>query len=325
MSTGAFAVGIGMCGPTLIADGTDEQKRRFLPALIRGEEVWCQLFSEPDAGSDLASLRTRAVRDDDHFIVTGQKVWSSGAHYSDWGILLARTDPDVPKHRGITFFLVDMRSPGIEVRPLVQITGYAHFNEVFLVEVAVPVANVVGQISGGWAPTHTTMAHERTLIGGSGQATTSAALVELARSCGRDQDNLIRQDLSRAFTRIEILRYMNLRVQSAVSQGKDPGAGASTIKLLLSQHQTLTGDLVEQIMGARGMLYGEDAIDSGRWQLQFLGQWASKIGGGTDQIQRNAIGERILGLPSEARPDKTIAFSQLERGLVERVSTARVH
>ncbi|MDQ1431031.1 MAG: hypothetical protein QOF40_1633, partial [Actinomycetota bacterium] len=165
VSTGVFAVGIGMCGPTLIAHGSEEQKQRFLPALIRGEEVWCQLFSEPEAGSDLAGLKTRAVRDGDEFVVNGQKVWNSGAHHSDWGILLTRTDPDAPKHKGITYFLVDMRTPGIEVRPLVQITGHAHFNEVFLTDVRIPAKNVVGEVNAGWGPTHTTLANERTLIG----------------------------------------------------------------------------------------------------------------------------------------------------------------
>jgi alkylation response protein AidB-like acyl-CoA dehydrogenase len=312
VSTGAFAVGIGMCGPTLIAHGTEEQKQRFLPALIRGEEVWCQLFSEPEAGSDLAGLKTRAVRDGEEFVVNGQKVWNSGAHHSDWGILLARTDPDAPKHKGITYFLVDMRTPGIEVRPLVQITGHAHFNEVFLTDVRIPVDNVVGEVNAGWGPTHTTLANERTLIGGGqGQATGITQLVELARQCGRDQDPLIREGLARAHTRMQLMRFMGLQVQTASSQGKLPGPGASIMKLFLSLHQSLNGDLIMEIMGASGMLAGEDAIDGGHWQLAFLGQWGSKIGGGTDQIQRNTIGERVLGLPGEPRIDKDVPFNEL--------------
>ena len=180
VSVGAFAVGIGMAGPTLIAHGSEEQKRRQLPAMLRGEAVWCQLFSEPDAGSDLAGLKSRAEHDGESFVVNGQKVWTSGAQHSDWAILIARTNPDVPKHKGITYFLVDMRSPGIEVRPLRQITGTAHFNEVFLTDVVIPAANVVGEINGGWAVAHTTMSYERALIGGTGQ---SISIAQVAGSC----------------------------------------------------------------------------------------------------------------------------------------------
>jgi alkylation response protein AidB-like acyl-CoA dehydrogenase len=311
VSTGAFAVGIGMCGPTLIAHGTEEQKQRFLPAMIRGEEVWCQLFSEPEAGSDLAGLKTRAIRDGDEFVVNGQKVWNSGAHHSDWGILVTRTDPDAPKHKGITYFLVDMRTPGIEVRPLVQITGHAHFNEVFLTDVRIPAENVVGDVNAGWGVTHTTLANERTLIGGSSHGTTTAQLLELARQCGRDQDPIIRQEIAKAHTRIQVMRYMNLQVQTASSQGKLPGPGASALKLFISQHQSLTGDLVMSLLGTAGMLAKDDAIDQGHWQMAFLNQWSSKIGGGTDQIQRNTIGERVLGLPAEPRVDKDVPFKDL--------------
>ena len=311
VSTGAFAVGIGMVGPTLIAHGTEAQKARFLPAMLRGEEVWCQLFSEPEAGSDLAGLRTRARRDGDEFVVDGQKVWSSGAHQSDWGILLARTNPDVPKHKGITYFLVDMRTPGIEVRPLRQMTGHAHFNEVFLTEVRIPAANVVGEVDGGWGPTHTTLANERTLIGGGGERVTSERLVDLARRCGRDKDPVVRQKLAAFHTRARLLRYMNYRVQTALSQGRRPGPEAATTKLFLSQHLRDTGDLVLELTGAGGTLDDDSAIDGGTWQQAFLGQWASRIGGGTDDIQRNALGERVLGLPREPRPDKDLPFSEL--------------
>jgi alkylation response protein AidB-like acyl-CoA dehydrogenase len=308
-----FAVGIGMAGPTLIAHGTEAQKQRYLPALLQGDEVWCQLFSEPEAGSDLAGLRTRAERDGDEFVVNGQKVWSSGAQHSDWGILLARTNPDVPKHKGITYFLVDMRTPGIDVRPLRQITGHAHFNEVFLTDVRIPAENVVGKVDAGWGPTHTTLANERTLIGGSNQAVTSARLIDLARRCGRDQDPTVRQKLAAFHTRTQVLRYMNFRVQTALSHGRQPGPEAATTKLFLSQHLALTGDLVLQITGADGMLHRDSALDGGAWQQVFLGQWASRIGGGTDNIQRNALGERVLGLPGEPRVDKDVPFKDVLR------------
>ena len=226
VSTGAFAVGIGMAGPTIIAHGTPEQKERFLPPLVRGEEVWCQLFSEPGAGSDLAGLATRAVRDGDEYVVTGQKVWTSGAQVSDWGILLARTDPDQPKHRGITYFLLDMHSPGIEIRPLRQMTGAAHFNEVFLTEVRIPAANVLGEVNGGWGVAMTTLANERVFIGGGGTGPTFVDLVDLARKLGRTDDPGVRQELAATHTRLEIIRYLGLRVRTATSQGAMPGAEA---------------------------------------------------------------------------------------------------
>ena len=311
VSTGAFAVGIGMCGPTLIVHGTEEQKQRHLGAMLRGEEVWCQLFSEPEAGSDLAGLKTRAVRDGAVFIVNGQKVWNTMAQHSDWGILLDRTNPDVPKHKGITYFLVDMRTAGIEVRPLRQITGHAHFNEVFLTDVAIPAENVVGAVDAGWGVAHTTLANERTLIGGAGHGVNTKLLLDLARRCGRDQDPIIRQELARFHTRTQVLRFMNYRVQTAISQGKQPGPEAAATKLFVSQHQSLTGDLLLSIEQAGAMLAGDDAIDHGMWQTAFLNQWSSKIGGGTDNIQRNALGERVLGLPGEPRVDKDVPFKEL--------------
>ena len=312
VSAGVFAVGIGMCGPTLIAHGSEAQKQRFLPAMLRGEEVWCQLFSEPDAGSDLAGLKTRARRDGDVFVVNGQKVWTSGAQYSDWGILVARTNADAPKHKGITYFLVDMRTPGIEIRPLRQITGDAHFNEEFLTDVVIPAENVVGTVDHGWAVTHTTMGNERALIGGGGgQSITITQVVDLARRMGRSKDPVIRQELAAFYTRTELLRFMNYRVQTALSQGRMPGPEASTTKLFISQHASLTGELVMELSGAWGMLADESALDSGMWELTFLNQWMVKLGGGTDNIQRNSLAERVLGLPREARADKDIPFSQL--------------
>ncbi|HEV3264705.1 MAG TPA: acyl-CoA dehydrogenase family protein [Acidimicrobiales bacterium] len=311
VSAGAFAVGIGMCGPTLIAHGNEEQKQQHLGAMLRGEEVWCQLFSEPDAGSDLAGLKTRALRDGDEFVVNGQKVWTSGAQHSDWAILIARTRPDVPKHQGITYFLVDMRTPGIEVRPLRQITGFAHFNEVFLTDVAVPVENVVGAIDNGWAVTHTTLSNERTLIGGGGQGITTEQVLDLARRLGGSRDPLVRQHVAAFYTRTQLLRFMNYRVQTALSHGRQPGPEAATTKLLVSQHMSLTGDLLMELVGTNGMLADGSAVDNGAWETAFLNQWMSKLGGGTDNIQRNSLGERVLGLPREPRTDKDVPFSAL--------------
>jgi alkylation response protein AidB-like acyl-CoA dehydrogenase len=311
VETGAFIVATGMVGPTLIAHGTDEQKTRFLAPMLRGEDVWCQLFSEPSAGSDLAGLRTRAVSDGaGGWIVNGQKVWTSGAHFSDYGILLARTDPDQPKHRGITFFLVDMRSPGIDVRPLRQITGAAHFNEVFLTDVYIPPEQVVGDINLGWSVALTTLANERTAIGGGG-GVAFADLLRLAKSSGRADDRRIRQRLADAYTRTELLRYLSLRLQTALSQGRMPGPESSVLKLAYSRHVTKTGDLALALQGPAGALSNGHGGDDGYWQAQFLNQFGVRIGGGTDQVQSNVIGERALGLPGEPRLDKAMPWREL--------------
>ncbi|HWW54404.1 MAG TPA: acyl-CoA dehydrogenase family protein [Acidimicrobiales bacterium] len=312
VAVGVFAVGIGMVGPTLIAHGSDAHKQRFLDPLLRGEDVWCQLFSEPGAGSDLAGLATRAVRDGDEWVVNGQKVWTSGAHHSDWGILLARSDVDVPKHRGITYFLVDMRTPGVDVRPLRQINGAAHFNEVFLTDVRVPAANVVGEVNGGWRVAQTTLTSERTLIG-SASGLGWVDVVGHARRMGRTTDPQTRQALAKTYSRFEVLRYLGLRVQTAISRGETPGPESSVLKLAYSRHVAANGDLVLALEGVRGTLLGADAPDAGFWQQCFLGQWSSRIGGGTDQIQRNVIGERVLGLPREPHPDKDLPFHELPR------------
>jgi alkylation response protein AidB-like acyl-CoA dehydrogenase len=295
VAAGLFMVAIDMVGPSIIGHGTEAQKEKFLDAMLRGDHVWCQLFSEPGAGSDLGSLGTRAERDGDEWVVNGQKVWTSHAHHSDWGILLARTDPDAPKHRGISYFLLDMRTPGIEVRPLRQITGTAHFNEVFLTDVRIPIENMVGPPGGGWRVAMTTLTAERGAIGGGGGAMGWADLLKVAARSRRAADPLVRQELARAFTRMQLLRYLGFRRQTALSQGTTPGPESSVVKLLMSDHATRTSDLVEALLGAEGMLADETTNT-------FLNQWSVKIGGGTDQVQRNVIGERVLGLPKEPQP-----------------------
>jgi alkylation response protein AidB-like acyl-CoA dehydrogenase len=310
--TGPFMVAIGMVGPTLIAHGTEAQQERFLDPVLRGEEIWCQLFSEPGAGSDLANLATRAVADGDEFVVTGQKVWSSGAHYSDWAILLARTDPDRPKHRGITYFLLDMRTPGLDVRPLRQINGTAHFNEVFLDEVRIPAANVVGAVNEGWGVTITTLANERTAIGGGGGGATLAALRELVGPDGAGA--VSRQELVDFHIRTELLKYLGWRVQTAISHGRVPGPESSVLKLAYSRHVARTGSLALALQGATGMLLDDDAPGGGWWQQHFLGQYGVRIGGGTDEVQHNIIGERVLGLPREPRLDKEAPWREVVSG-----------
>ena len=309
VASGLFAVGIGMAGPTIIGHGTDEQRRRYLPAMLRGEEVWCQLFSEPDAGSDLASLSPRAERDGDEWVVHGQKVWSSGAHHSDLGILLARTDLDLPKHRGITFFILDMRSPGVEVRPLRQMTGGATFNEVFFTDVRVPAANVVGEVNGGWRATMTTLANERSASGGT---STFPQVLQLARACGATTDAVIRQRLAGCYIKHEIARYLGFRIQTALSKGMS-SPETSVAKLLFALVSKETTELTIALQGPRGMLSGEAAPAHGYWQQQFLAAPSYRIAAGSDEVQRNIIGERVLGLPGDIRVDKDVPFRDLVR------------
>jgi alkylation response protein AidB-like acyl-CoA dehydrogenase len=304
-STGALTIGLAMVGPTLITWGTEDQRARYLGPILRGEEMWCQLFSEPGAGSDLAGLSTRADWDDDAWVINGQKVWTSMAQHSEWGILLARTSRTAPKHRGITYFLVDMKSKGVDVRPLRQIDGVAHFNEVFLTDVRIPANQVLGNIDNGWRVAQTTLQSERVAIG-SGEGLRFDDLRALASGAGSRQIARFRQDVASAFIRFELLRYLGLRVQTAISQGRSPGAESSVMKLAFSQHTAALTDLFLGLEGPAGMLDSIGAPDSGFWQQHFLSQWSIRIGGGTDQIQRNIISERVLGLPREPDPERSI-------------------
>lgn len=309
VATGAFAVAHGMVAPTLMMHGTDEQ-RGYLDAMLRGDEVWCQLFSEPEAGSDLANIGARAVLDGGEWIINGQKVWTSGAQHSEFAILLARTDPDAPKHAGITYFILDMNSPGIEVRPLRQITGVAHFNEVFLTDVRIPVANVVGEVNAGWKIAHTTLSNERALIGGGNTAWSIQELIELARHYGRTDDPVVRQGIAKAHSRAAVLQYMGYRLRTSISRGEMPGVVASTMKLFYARHWAQTTGLALTIQGADGALWGDSALDDGLWQQTFLGQYAVRLGGGTDEIQGNVIGERALGLPREPAADRDLPWRE---------------
>jgi alkylation response protein AidB-like acyl-CoA dehydrogenase len=301
INSGPLLIGLQMVIPTLLAHGSDAQRAAHVDPILRGEELWCQLFSEPGAGSDLASLGTRAVVDGDEYVVNGQKVWNSFAQVADYGILLARTDPSLPKHKGITYFIVPMDTPGFDIRPLRQITGIAHFNEVFMTDVRIPADNVVGEVDAGWLVARTTLGSERAMISGgsSGSSTTRDDIIALAKTRGVEVDPSVRQGIAEAYARISILEYLGFRLRTALSRGEMPGQEASVMKLAFSQNAARTGDLVMEIMGADGMLWGEDAIDHSRWQNYFLGQYAVRIGGGTDEVQRNIIAEQVLGLPRE--------------------------
>jgi len=296
-----FDQGIGMAGPTLIAHGSEAQKARFLPPMLEGVEVWCQLFSEPEAGSDLASLRTAAIVDGDELVVNGPKVSPPPAHVADWGILLVRTDPTAPKHRGISYVLVDMRSPGIEIKPIRQINGSAHFSEVFLTDVRIPLANVAGPLHAGGRVAMTTLMSERIGIG-SGNVDPLAPLVEVVRSAGRADDPVIRQELARIHTRLQVITYMGLRVQTALSQGQAPGPESSVLKLAYSTYCAALADFALSVLGPEATLFDYADAAATPWQGVLLTQWAVRIGGGTEQVQRTIIGERALGLPKEPKP-----------------------
>ncbi|HYZ92202.1 MAG TPA: acyl-CoA dehydrogenase family protein [Actinomycetota bacterium] len=304
-------VGMGLAGPTIIARGTERQKQRYLKPIARGDESWCQLFSEPGAGSDLGGLSTRAERSGDVWIVNGQKVWSSGAMESDFGLLIARHDPDLPKQQGLVFLLLDMHAPGVEIRPLRQIDGGAHFAEVFFNDVEVPDADRVGEPGEGWSVAMTTLLHERSSIGGGigSFAMPFDDVVRIAREHGRNEDPLVRQHLVEIYTRKTILDVLNTRVQTALLSGRIPEAEGSVIKLLMAQLGSVSALNAIELLGVEGTL----ADGPGSPQQRFLGMAALHIGGGTDEVQRNAIAERVLGLPREPRPDKEVPFKDTRR------------
>lgn len=300
-------LGIGMAGPTIIAYGTEEQKKRYLAKILSCEEIWCQGYSEPNAGSDLASLQCRATREGNDFSVTGQKVWTSLAHAADWMMLLARTDSEAPKHKGITYFLLDMHSPGITVKPLKQITGDDEFNEVFFENVRVPAENILGGLNNGWQVGITTLMYERLALGFGLQVRLRIALdalIELAKRTKRNggsaaQDPLVRQKLAQLWIDTEVFKYTGARAVTKLLKGEMPGPEASTGKIWWCETHQRLQELAMEIQGPHHQLTkGSDwAIEHGIWQYTFLRSRANSVEGGTTEIQRNIIGERVLGLP----------------------------
>jgi alkylation response protein AidB-like acyl-CoA dehydrogenase len=292
--------GVAMLGPTLIAHGTPEQQQRFLPPILTAEALWCQGYSEPGAGSDLAALRTSAVRDGDDFVVNGQKVWTSNAHLADWMFCLVRTDPAAPKHRGISYLLVDMRRPGITVRPLVQMTKDAQFNEVFLEDVRVPVANVVGGLGNGWTVANTTLVHERRLLGNPAHTQNLfAGVVRLARRAKRTADPVVRQRLAELKIDVEAMRYHHYRSLTAEIAGRPLGIEANVTKLATTWLNHRLAETALELLGPDGLRYRGDprAVDDGFWPYELMFSLGMIIGGGTSQIQKNIIAQRGLGLP----------------------------
>ena len=303
-------IGIGWAGPTLLVAGTPSSSSAGCPGILDGSELWCQLFSEPGAGSDLASLQTRAVRDGDEYVVNGQKVWTTLAHVARFGILLARTgtdDAEQDRQFGITYFVVDMQSPGIEVRPLVQMTGTHEFNEVFFTDVRVPAANVVGTVDDGWRLAKVTLGNERVSLSGEGalwgRGPTAQDVIDLVRAHGGTRDAVLRQRLAALYCEAEVLRLIRLRTLSARLRGLEPGPEASVRKALSDEHGQHVMETAKELAGTYGLLddrgpYGEP--DAQGWHYGYLYARALTIGGGTSEVQRNILGEKVLGLPRDS-------------------------
>ena len=304
---GAFGIGLGMVAPTILAHATDNAKDRYLRAMWRGEIVGCQLFSEPSNGSDLAGIQTRATRDGDEWVLSGQKVWTSGAQYSDIGEIICRTDPDAPKHKGLTCFIVDMKAPGVEVRPLRQMTGGASFNEVFFTDVRVPDDHRLGDVNQGWTVALTTLMNERAAIGagsaGGAGLMGTARLMELLRVLGKEQDPLLRQELADIYINGQVARFTGLRALAKIKAGQLPGPEMSIGKLALTNNMQRVTRFVSDALGPRLV------ADTGEWGTYawsefVLGVPGMRVAGGTDEIMRNIVSERVLGLPKEPSGEK---------------------
>jgi len=318
---------LAMAGPTMVTHGTDALKTRLLRRGFAGEDAWCQLFSEPGAGSDLASLSCRAVRDGDEWVVTGQKVWNTLAHIADRGMLVTRTDPDVPKHKGLTYFALDMHAPGVEVRPLIQITGEAEFNEVYLTEVRIPDSDRIGDVGEGWRVSMTTLMNERTSIGGGGGAPERgsgaiAEAVRIWRQVGGARDKSARDRLLRLWSEAEALRLTNIRASQNRRAG-NPGPEGSIAKLMFAEVNQRIYELCVDLLGPSALAGYEYSMrrsenlglvgPPGSSRKMFLRSRANSIEGGTSEIQRNILGERVLGLPGDVRVDKDLPWSQVPR------------
>ena len=315
-----FGIGTGMCGPTVMTHGTDAQKERWIPQLLTGEKVWCQLFSEPSAGSDLAGLRSTAVRDGDDWIINGQKIWTTGAQFCDWGILVVRSDPNATKHAGLSYFVVDMHAPGVDIRPIVQINGGTGFNEVFFSDVRIPDDQRIGEVGDGWRVAITTLMNERASIGGGGGSGSAGDLIELAKKTSVDgkpaiEDAAVRQKLAHFYIRAKGLQFTGNRTLTALSKGQTPGPEASLGKLIGG---VLIQDMAEfgiELGGMTGALDDpEFTPDRASWQASFLGIPGLRIAGGTDEVLRNIIAERVLQLPPETRLDKQVSFKDIPTG-----------
>ena len=316
LPTSAFIIGLGMPGPTILELGTEEQKKRYLPKLLRGAEIWCQLFSEPAAGSDVASLITTAARDGDEWVLNGQKVWTSGAQYSDFGAVLARTDPTVPKHAGITMFIVDMHSPGVTVRPLKVATGAAPFNEVFFDQVRLPADSVIGEVNKGWAAAVVMLRNERVAIGTLSAPRMSPlaydSLSRVAARLGRGTDPGLSRRLAELYARERAVRLFAQLLREEAMAGSDPGPRGSVAKLAGAELGMFAAEVAGQVLGPAAVGFESDDVRA--VVTAIIAVPGGSIAGGTNEIQRNIIGERVLGLPKDPGVDRNTPFNQLRVG-----------
>ncbi len=314
---GFFDIGLGMCIPTLMTYGKPEDLKRYVGPALKGEEIWCQLFSEPSAGSDVAGLRTKAEKDGDEWVINGQKVWTSGAHYSDFGILLTRTNPDVPKHKGLTMFYIDMKAPGVTVKPIKQINGGANFNEVFFNDLRVKDSQRLGEVGDGWKVALTTLMHERLAVGGGAGARGPDAkeLLELARTTELEdgpaiRNSAVREKIADVYVRTQGLKYTTYRTMTALSRGQQPGPEASIGKIVSAPKLQDVAGFGMDLQGEAGVVMSPDAD----FQQSYMWAPGLRIAGGTDEILKNIIAERVLGLPGDIRVDKDLAFKDAPKG-----------
>lgn len=319
-NTGFFSIGQGMAAPTMMTWASEDQKKQYLPKLASGENIWCQLFSEPAGGSDLAALRTRGVRDGDEWVVNGQKIWTSGAQYSDFGILVLRTDPNVAKHQGLSYFFLDMKSPGVEIKPIKQISGASGFNEVYFTDVRIPDAQRLGEVGQGWQVALTTLMNERASIGGGGGGAGFEQIMKLAQRLNIDdkpaiEDKQVRANLANWYVRQAGLKYTGYRSMTALSRGEIPGPENSIGKLVGAP---LTQDLASfaiDLMDQAGILWSPESAElENIFQSAYMSIPGLRIASGTDEIMANIIAERVLGLPQDVRVDKGIPFSEVPTG-----------
>jgi acyl-CoA dehydrogenase len=317
---GVFGIGQGMAAPTLMTWADEETKRRYLPRLASGEDIWCQLFSEPAGGSDLAALRTRAVKDGDEWVVNGQKIWTSGAHYSDYGILVVRTDPTVPKHKGLTYFYLSMKSPGIEIKPIKQISGDANFNEVYFTDVRIPDSQRLGAVGQGWQVSLTTLMNERASIGGGGAGVGFDAVFRLAQKVTIDdrpaiENPVVRAKLADWYCQEAGLKYTAYRTLTALSRGQTPGPENSIGKLVGAPKTQDMASFAIDLLEQSGVLWDKETDElASLFSHTYMSIPGLRIAGGTDEIMANIIAERVLGLPQEVRVDKGIPFNEVPTG-----------
>ena len=315
-----FMIGQGMAAPTLMTYGDDEAKAQYLPDLASGEKIWCQLFSEPAGGSDLAALRTSAVRDGDDWIINGQKIWTSGAHYCDYGILVTRSDPTVAKHKGLTYFYLDMKSPGIEIKPIKQISGQSNFNEVYFTDVRIPDSQRLGEVGQGWQVSLTTLMNERASIGAGGAGVNFDLAYKLAQRINLDdapaiEDRAVRAKLANWYVQESGLKYTGYRTLSALSRGEIPGPENSIGKAVGAPKTQDMASFCMDLLEMAGAISDPDiAEEAGLIQMTFMGSPGARIAGGTDEIMLNILAERVLGLPQEPRMDKGMPFNEIPPG-----------